>query len=95
MSYHIQYGKTTKKERIALMRNSSKPAVIKGTVIGCVLLAVVLLGRTGCLDFLIPGDKAVTKQAFHTMLEDVQEGEDIKTAITAFCVEILEGADEE
>ena len=57
-----------------------------------ILLALSLLSKAGFFDFLIPGDKAVTKQAFATMVQEVEEGEGVKSAITAFCQGVLDGA---
>lgn len=94
MGYRIQYGKVTKKEREAVMRVSKRTAILKRTAVGCLVIAMVLLGKFGFLDFIIPGDREVTKQAFQTMLEEVQEGQSVKTAFTAFCGEILDGANE-
>lgn len=95
MGYRIQYGKITRMERVASPQASKKAAVVKTVIVVGVLVIAAFLGRLGFLDFLIPGDKEVTKEAFHAMLEDVREGEDVKTAITAFCAEILENADYE
>lgn len=93
MGYRIQYGQTVIKESLYETTLKKKPtAPIKWIAAGCILLALTLLGRTGGLDFLIPGNKEITKQAFSSMVDEVRDGEDIKTAITAFCVEILNGA---
>ena len=54
-----------------------------------------MLGRAGVLDFLIPGDEAITRKAFQTMIEDVKEGERVSDAVTTFCEEILAGAEYE
>lgn len=94
MGYRIQYGQTVVKESIYETTPKKKSAIpIKWIAAGCILLVLTLLGRSGRLDFLIPGDKEITKQAFSSMIDEVREGEDIKTAITAFCVEILNGAE--
>ena len=45
------------------------------------------------MDFLIPGDQKVTKHAFYSMINQVQQGENIAGAISAFCEEILINAD--
>ena len=95
MGYRIQYGKTTRMERVASPRASKKVTVVKTVIILGVLMFAVFLGRLGFLNFLIPGDKEVTKAAFHAMLDDVREGKDVKTAITAFCAEILDNAEYE
>ena len=95
MGYHIQYGKMTRIERLASRQISKKTITFKiGVALG-VLAIAILLGQLGFLDFLIPGDKEVTKDAFYTMLDDVREGENVRVAIVAFCEDILDNADYE
>lgn len=94
MGYRIQYGQTIIKVPLCETSCKRKATIpMKWIAAGCILLALMLLGRAGCLDFLIPGDTEITKHAFSSMVEEVREGEDVKTAITAFCVEILNGAE--
>lgn len=93
MGYRIQYGKTTKLERSASPRSRRRTSVIQAVSVAAALAIVAILGRFGFLDFLIPGDKDVTKSALHAMLENVREGERVKDAIAAFCAEILDNAD--
>lgn len=90
MGYRIRYGQTAVKEVIAQKQlQKEKKMSLKWIAVACVMTAITILGKTGCLDFLIPGDKEVTRQAFSSMVENVREGENVKTAITAFCMEIL------
>ena len=93
MGYRIDYGKTLTKQ-IIMDSNPAKQKrhLGKWIVVWCVLLSLALLGKCGCLDFLIPGDKEITKHAYATMIEDVREGKEIRNAVTAFCAEILNGA---
>ena len=93
MAYYIQYGKITTKERIARLRSSQTFKLYNWIFVGILAVTISLLGRLGALDFLIPGDREITKAAFQTMVEDVREGERVSDALTAFCEEILAGAD--
>ena len=93
MAYRIQYGKASKKEKDALLRNSKKLHIFKWGLIAVVVLLISIFGRFGYLDFLIPGDRDLTKSAFQAMVEDVREGECVKRAITAFCEVIIAGAE--
>ena len=93
MAYQIQYGRPTKKERIARVRNSKAKKSAIYIILGVSALTVALLGKAGFMDFLIPGDQKVTKHAFYSMINQVQQGEHITSAITAFCEEILINAD--
>jgi hypothetical protein len=89
MAYHIQYGKPGKIERFERLQKSSRYKIAKYVIIGMAILSLALLRRAGKLDFLIPGDKQITRDAFQTMVEDVKSGENIKSVVTAFCEEIL------
>ena len=94
MGYRLEYGSTIVKKPVHESAFTQKGAgPFKWIAVGCILLSLTILGKTGCLDFLIPGDKEVTKQAFSAIVADVRDGEDVKTAITAFCMEILNGAE--
>lgn len=95
MGYHIQYGKMTRIERLALRQLSKKTIAFKTGVALGVLAIAILLSQLGFCDFLIPGDKEVTKEAFYIMLNDVREGENVRVAIAAFCEDILDNADYE
>lgn len=92
MGYNIQYGTTSISTRIKRVRGTKKMRRLECLIAGCALLLMILFGRFGLLDFLIPGDNDVTKAAFSDMIQDVQEGESVKRAVTAFCNEILNSA---
>ena len=94
MGYRIHYGHMLIKEEIRQREEKRKTRLPAKLIVACsIVLVITILGKTGCLDFLIPGDKEVTKQAFSAMVENVRDGEDVKSAITAFCVEILDHAE--
>lgn len=93
MGYKIQYGQTMIKRHVPdKAPKTKKPAGLKWIVLISALLMGIYLGSAGYLDFLIPGDREVTKAAFHNMVEDVSAGETVGQAVTAFCLEILESA---
>ena len=93
MAYHIRYGKTTVKESIARLRSYKNFAKINWIAVGIMTVVVAILCRFGTLDFLIPGDREITKEAFQTMVEDVRNGERVSDALTTFCEEIFAGAE--
>lgn len=93
MAYQIQYGKPSVKERLAIIQNSKKIKIITWAIVGVIILSLGLMGRLGLFDFMIPGDREVTKSAFRAMLDDVKQGESVKSAIAAFCEEILVSAE--
>jgi len=41
-------------------------------------------------EFLIPGEPTVTEAAFHEMMADIQDGEPLPDALTAFCRQIVD-----
>lgn len=91
MGYQIQYGQTMVKRKVIDHETDvNKPPLVKWIIISMVILVAVFLGNSGYLDFIIPGDKDITTAAFSAMIKDVQEGESINEAITAFCLEILD-----
>lgn len=40
--------------------------------------------------FLLPGEPTVTEEAFRNMISDLQGGEPLADAVTAFCAQIVE-----
>lgn len=89
MSYSIQYGSTSFKTRLKRIRGTKKIRKVQWWIAICVVIFSLILGRMGLLDFLIPGDNDATKNAFSDMVSDVRNGESVKSAVTAFCNEIL------
>ena len=93
MSYKVQYGKSLKQEHLIKIRKITDFPVAKWVIISFLSVLVAILARFGYLDFMIPGDREVTKTAFQAMVEDVREGYSMKDAIAAFCGEIIAGAE--
>ena len=66
---------------------------------GAFLLTFALLtlqfwprGRDVLEEVILPGDAAVTKQAFSVMTEQLRRGEAVSDAVAAFCREVIDGA---
>jgi hypothetical protein len=93
MSYKIQYEKFLKQELLGIKSRKIPYPIVKWSVISIIAVTAAILCRLGMFDFLIPGNKEVTKDAFQTMVEGVQEGNSVKDAVVAFCEEILAGAE--
>lgn len=83
MNYQIKYELTGEARRVTTVKVWIKYA-------GFVFLAVVL-----CLAIVwsFGGDWAVTVGALETMAEDLGQGSDLKEAFSAFCLEVLQGAE--
>ncbi len=93
MAYQVRYGQTMIKQPIReRMRAGRKTPALKWIALCLILLVAVFLGNSGYLDFLIPGDNAVTTAAFESMVTHVREGVAVKDAFTEFCLQILNGA---
>lgn len=95
MGYRILYGP----EISRYCNNRRDKKRLWGMTLGCLLLFLALTmqlwpeGRAVLENMLLPGDPAVTKQAFSVMTEQLQSGEAIADAAAAFCQEVLDGAE--
>lgn len=54
-----------------------------------ILIVTITLATKG---YLIPGDASVTKTAVKTFQQEMENGDNIGKAFTAFCKEIVAGA---
>lgn len=88
MGYQIQYAPdvnyryTTKKKRHLLTGKVFLVFVI-------VLLVIFSCTVPPIRNWILPGDPNVTNAATEKMVETLQNGEGIREAITAFCIEVL------
>lgn len=88
MGYQIRYNDTSG----MLVINKKTGRKNKGVMIllvSIILAATVIMAVNG---YLIPGDASVTKSAVKTFQQEIKRGEDIGKAFTAFCKEIVDGA---
>ncbi len=46
--------------------------------------------RVAVLDFVLPGDGAVTRRAAGTMFREIKDGQPFREAFSDFCIEIFE-----
>ncbi len=93
MSYRIEYGDGLTKEIIAdspIRRKSIPILTLLMTV--CVILFILFSAGGKVRDILIPGNAEVTRRAVSGFVDDIKEGEQVRDALTAFCVEIIENA---
>jgi hypothetical protein len=92
MSYRIQYDSKTAKYEVTAERPLRFPLLI--FIFGTLFLAVFMQG-TGVVNqiraLLIPGEEAVTVQAFQTMYADLRSGSGVFDAIYDFCRMVLHG----
>lgn len=95
MAYSIQYGRASIRNQFRRMKGTKQSTRLKSAIICSLILTALICGKLGYLDFLIPGDKEVTKEAFSDMLDSLQGGEDLKEAVSTFCEEIFSVAQQE
>lgn len=95
MGYVIRYdGQVHRKQSHRTYRSHL------GQLIGAFFLAFILLtmafwpaGTDKMRSMLLPGEPAVTQQAISALVEQLQGGQGIESALTAFCQEILSDAE--
>ena len=94
MGYNIQYGNTIIKtvQETPFLRNKVKFAFVLLLLISTIFTYTVYAYKDVLLEYLLPGDAAVTASALHSLVEDVRAGEPLKDSISAFCMEILDHA---
>ena len=94
MGYRIKYGETVTKE--ILSDCERKPTFITGfiwiSIVCCVVSFIISRHKDEVVNFLLPGDKEVTKAAITTFTENLREGEGFADAAIAFCKEIVDNA---
>ena len=89
MAYRIDYGSVKFKDKKPKKKG-------RALAVGLILLLVVSwhalgLGRRFG-KWLLPGDREKTAAALSDMVEQVENGEGMADAFSAFCKEIIEGA---
>lgn len=93
MSYRIQYDNKTAKFEISDQKTFNFPVFI--FILGMLFLMVFTL-RSDVLNqiqsVLIPGEDAVTVQAFQTMYADLRSGSGFYDAFHDFCRLVIHGA---
>ncbi len=91
MAYKIQYDASNSGQiRRKTIRKISGKNIILILLLLIVMFTVLFTDAHKVLiDFLIPGDDAVTIRAVNVFNEEVKAGQSFYDALTAFCREIL------
>ena len=91
MSYRVEYGVSG--ESVFINTDKLRRKKQSGRII-CAMLVVAILVYgivNGWIwDFLFPGHNEITKAAAENMIAEIQEGEPVADAVTAFCKEIVQ-----
>ena len=93
VAYRIEYGQTMIKTQFCEKAGRSGKRLKVFVVIAIILATLYFAKSESVQEILIPGNTQVTKQALSELTDDLREGEDVKSAITAFCREIIDHAD--
>ncbi len=94
MSYKIIYDPEQNNRYPNKIRIKSKAKILTAVILALMIIILALYPPvTKALEFfLLPGDPAQTKQAIAGLMVELKSDADIKSAVTAFCMEILDGA---
>lgn len=92
MAYKIEYAKSSM-HRYPQIKKRSSLKIGRVMLVAFLLMVAIWMHVNGIPDFLIPGDAAVTREAVSILIEDVECGVPVKVAITTFCRQIIEGAE--
>lgn len=94
MAYRIVYDPEMKSKFPAKRRESSTGKYIVAIVLFVMLAALICQPAVnqGLKYILLPGDPDVTVSAGRELVEVLQDGGTVRESVTAFCMEILDGA---
>ena len=94
MSYKIIYDPEQNNRYPNKIRIKSKAKILTAVILALMIIILALYPPvTKALEFfLLPGDPVQTRQAVAGLVDDLKFGSDVKDAVTAFCLEILNGA---
>ena len=93
MGYRVDYGPGNSEHK----GNNSLSRVLVLTAV-CLLVFLLLVnsfwprGAEVLRSFLLPGDAAVTAAALEELSAELQNGEDISSALESFCRKIIQNA---
>ena len=95
MSYQISYNPEDN-HKYPICRKLKRGMWLRWGIVFLVLLGLAGAPKVRCKmeSLLIPGDAQVTKNAFSFMLEQIQTGEPIEEAVSAFCREIIKNGNQ-
>ena len=94
MAYIIEYEGQAYERFAPKKKRTYKPKqlIFLGFLIILTIVWTVTPVRVAVLDFILPGDGAVTRQAAGAMFQQMKDGRPFREAFSEFCTEILENA---
>lgn len=95
MGYRIEYDKGSKAYEVRKEHSLRFPVMVASCLVLFFLLTWVFWpeGVELLREMVIPGDNAVTTQAWDTMVDSLKSGASVSDAVTVFCREIIHGAE--
>lgn len=94
MAYVIQYDGQVDMRFNQYKKKSINPKriLLLSMVILIAFTWMITPARVAVLDFILPGDGAVTRRAAEDMLRQIKEGQPFREAFSDFCIEIIDNA---
>lgn len=94
MAYKIQYdvNNSWRIRRRSSKKISGNQIIVMFLLLIAILTALFTDAHKYLIDFLIPGDNAVTIKAVHVFSEEVRAGQSFYDALVTFCRVVLFGA---
>ena len=89
MSYCVEYNPELKNRYPELKKPRMKLPVGALFCSVAVIAALYVIGTSGALRYLIPGDPDVTTAALETLVNEIGAGESVREAFVDFCKEII------
>ena len=92
MSYQIIYG--SKDIKIIRKPKKRKSTGLMVCMVGIFILGLLRFSGLGnaLWQYMIPGDPAVTTEAFQNLSNSLQNGESFPDAVFVFCETVIQGA---
>lgn len=73
-------------------RLNYKLMLVLAVTVSLIIVWTIIPARIAVMDYLLPGNGAVTRQAAGDMLQQLKEGQSFREAFSDFCIEILENS---
>ena len=92
MAYVIEYDGQVQRRFLPhkKIHNNFKAAAIVFMILIIAVVWIVTPVRVAVLEFILPGNGAVTRRAARTMFLEMKGGQSFREAFSDFCVEIIE-----
>lgn len=94
MGYRIEYDGRIGKYEVRKEQATHFPFLITGALAAFLVFTYLFWseGQDRLRSFLIPGEDAVTVQAFYNMTSDLRSGSSVSEAVYTFCRCVIHGA---